>query len=369
MTSTIFFIGTIITLFLSFILLGKKSKSLSDKILFAWFVTIGIHLFIIYLFQTKKIFDYPHLLGLHIPFPLIHGPFLFIYTTSLTNQFKNWNRSILHFLPSILVFFFFYDFFLLDETSKVLVYQNGGAGFLNKLKWYTVVVKISGLVYILLALKVLHKHKSNIVTQFSNTDKINLSWLKYLISGVGIVWIFVLLDNVQYLYSAVVIFVIFMGYFGINQAGIFNTVTNELNNDENHLKEEDEEDKSFIKIKYQKSGLDYEKAKMIYVLLKDKMEIEQLFLNPDLTLVDLAKALNIHQNYLSQVINTFEEMNFYDYINKQRVNKFISLIENPDNKKYTILSLAFECGFKSKSTFNKQFKKITNKTPSEYLHS
>lgn len=354
---------------MSFILLGKKNKCLTDKILFVWFVNIGIHLFIIYLFHTKKIFDYPHLLGLHIPFPLIHGPFLFIYTLSLTNQFNNWKHSILHFIPSFFVLFFFWDFFLLDGTSKVLVYQSRGISFLNKLEWYSFVVKISGLIYISWALKILHKHKSNIVKQFSNTDKINLYWLKYLVGGVAIIWIFVLFDNVQYLYSAVVIFVIFMGYFGINQVGIFNTVINELDDDGKRLKDEIREDKLSNKIKYQKSGLDYEKAKMIYVLLKDKMESEQLFLNPDLTLVDLAKVLNIHQNYLSQVINSFEEMNFYDYINKQRVNKFISLIENPGNKKYTILSLAFECGFNSKSTFNKQFKKITNKTPSEYLHS
>ncbi|MDD5150483.1 MAG: helix-turn-helix domain-containing protein [Flavobacterium sp.] len=121
--------------------------------------------------------------------------------------------------------------------------------------------------------------------------------------------------------------------------------------------------------KYVKSGLNQETAIEIHKLLNEAIEKNQLFTNSELTLVELAESLEVNPNYLSQVINTFEEKNFYDYINSKRVELFLKLVAIPENKKYTILSLAFDCGFNSKYSFNKHFKKITNQTPSEYLNS
>ena len=120
--------------------------------------------------------------------------------------------------------------------------------------------------------------------------------------------------------------------------------------------------------KYLKSGLNQEAAFEIYEVLKTRMTKEQLYVNSELTLVELAQILDVYPNNLSQVINTFEQKNFYDYINTKRVELFLKLVAIPENKKYTILSLAFECGFNSKSSFNKYFKKVTNMTPSEYLN-
>ena len=59
--------------------------------------------------------------------------------------------------------------------------------------------------------------------------------------------------------------------------------------------------------------------------------------------------------------------NFFDYINTHRTEEFKKLVSNPNNRKFTLLSLAFECGFNSKSSFNKYFKKVTGQSPSEYL--
>ncbi|OBX17902.1 hypothetical protein A9996_19130 [Gelidibacter algens] len=63
-------------------------------------------------------------------------------------------------------------------------------------------------------------------------------------------------------------------------------------------------------IKYEKSGLTEKKAREIHDLLSQRMEKEHLFLNPELTLVELAKLMNIHPNNLSQVINTYEKKIF-----------------------------------------------------------
>ena len=97
------------------------------------------------------------------------------------------------------------------------------------------------------------------------------------------------------------------------------------------------------------------------------MNTEKLFKENDLTLAQLASRLNTHPNYLSQVINDKENKSFFDYINTLRTKEFIEIVSNADNQKYTLMGLAFECGFNSKSSFNKYFKKITGKSPSEYL--
>ena len=100
--------------------------------------------------------------------------------------------------------------------------------------------------------------------------------------------------------------------------------------------------------------------------LLSHMEANKPFLNPELTLTDLAKQLTISRNQLSQVINTGVGDNFYNFINKFRVEEVKELIKKDAGKQYTILSLANDAGFNSKSSFNNIFKKMTGLTPSEY---
>jgi YesN/AraC family two-component response regulator len=99
------------------------------------------------------------------------------------------------------------------------------------------------------------------------------------------------------------------------------------------------------------------------------MNTEKVFRESELSLADLARRLNTQPNYLSQVINEREGKNFYDYINSLRVEEFMHLVASPDSRKYTLLGLAQECGFNSKSSFNRYFKKVTGKSPSEFMQA
>jgi AraC-like DNA-binding protein len=94
---------------------------------------------------------------------------------------------------------------------------------------------------------------------------------------------------------------------------------------------------------------------------------KKYYKNPELSLGELSNYLDIHPNYLSQVINEIEGVNFYDYINSMRVEEVKRLMSEAENQKYTIMTLAYECGFNSKSAFNRIFKKHTNLSPSDYL--
>ena len=78
--------------------------------------------------------------------------------------------------------------------------------------------------------------------------------------------------------------------------------------------------------------------------------------------------LGVLPNHLSQIINQYEEKNFYDFVNSYRVEEFITLAKKDIDKNFNLLGLAYESGFNSKSSFNQVFKKITGKTPSEFLN-
>jgi AraC-like DNA-binding protein len=93
---------------------------------------------------------------------------------------------------------------------------------------------------------------------------------------------------------------------------------------------------------------------------------EELYLDTDLNLGKLAHKLDITSHQLSYVINNGFNQNFYSFINKFRVEKAKNLLADKELNKYSIIGIAFESGFNSKTSFNTTFKKITGQTPSEF---
>lgn len=356
----IYLVGISITFFLVFILMSKKNKSQADTILTVWLSITGLQLLLFYTYATGKYITFPYFLGLEIPLPLLHGPFLFLYTVALTKQQQNKKINILHFIPFLLALLSLLPFFLLSFPQKIKVYQEEGKSYEVLRTVIFIAIILSGIFYSIFSLQKLEKHRKTIVEQFSSTEKINLKWLSYLILGLSIIWVLVIFREDKYIFSAVVLYVIFIGYFGIKQVGIFtNTVPKMQDEKENDLQPE--------KIKYEKSKISPEEVNAIYQKLSEVMQIEKIYTDPELNLPYLAQKINVHPNTLSQIINSIEQKNFYDYINHQRVEEFKRLIALSENHKFTLLSIAFECGFNSKTAFNRNFKKATNFSPTEYL--
>lgn len=371
--------GIIITFFLSILLAGKKGKSEADKILTVWLIVMGFHLTTFYLYISGNYMKFPWLLGLELPLPFVHGPFLFLYTTALTQVRRIKAIGLLHFLPVLVVYIIMTSFFLLPPGKKIFVYQHDGAGYEWLANNIFIPIIISGVAYVVLSFLKLKQHRANIENEFSNTDKINLNWLRYLIYGTSVIWIVIITGLAdKYIFATVVLYVFFIGYFGIRQVGIFSNKSLPVVNSESreeektmveNLKQEDlsSPDEPDVKLKYQKSSLTDEEAKKIHEKLGQLMHKNNLFKNPELNLGELAEILQVHPNTLSQVINTFENKTFYDYINGLRIEEFKTLVSDPGSRQYTFLSLAFECGFNSKTSFNRNFKKATGLSPSEYL--
>jgi AraC-like DNA-binding protein len=151
-----------------------------------------------------------------------------------------------------------------------------------------------------------------------------------------------------------VTFVFLIGFFGIRQAEIF--TPGRLPVDGNEKKK-----------KYPKSSLTEETSQNLHKSLIQLMTEGALYRKSDLSISDLSSKLGVHPNYLSQIINQQEKKNFYDFVNTYRVEEFKRMIATQKSQQYTLLALAYDCGFSSKSSFNRCFKKATGQTPSEYL--
>jgi AraC-like DNA-binding protein len=91
------------------------------------------------------------------------------------------------------------------------------------------------------------------------------------------------------------------------------------------------------------------------------------YLDPELSLRDLANQIDIHPNYLSWILNQSIGLNFNEFINQYRIEAFKTLASAPGNDKLTIEGLAYESGFNSKTVFNTYFKRATGLTPKQYL--
>lgn len=367
-------IGIFVSIFLASLLLTKAGRNEADTILGIWMIVIGLHLFAYYSLATGLIYEHTYLLGSTLPYPFLHGPFLYLYTFALTKpealRTKVWLANFL--LPAGVVLSTV-PFFLLPVDRKVYVFQNEGAGFETYLLITTILLNISGIAYIYLTHRLLQDHKRRISNIFSNQEKVNLGWLRFLFYGMGLIWIVIILNlGDALIFGMATVFVVLIGYFGIKQAGIFSDQTLLLAG-----AEAGEElplaigvpDVASKKRKYAKSGLTQASASDLYVRLKILMTSGKLYLEPELTLVQLAAHLDVHPNYLSQTINEIEGVSFYDYINGLRIEEFKRRAVLAENQKFTLLAIAFDCGFNSKSAFNRVFKKATGLSPSEYVRT
>lgn len=123
------------------------------------------------------------------------------------------------------------------------------------------------------------------------------------------------------------------------------------------------------KKKYKQALLDTNEVTRYSKELKQIMIDYKLYLNPDLSLKDLASYLDLPANYVSQLLNLGFQKNFSEYINTFRINEFKERILLEENKGLTIMAIAYDSGFNSKTVFNTFFKKIEGVTPNAYLKS
>lgn len=367
-------IGIILSLFQFVLLLNKRNKNLLDKILAFGMLVVGVHLLSYHLNYLGYWEIYPHLIGITVPFPLLYGPVIYLYTRySLKPDLYLNTKDYLHFAPATLAYLYmcrFYFFYSAEEKRLV------DSGAVDDFSVFTsillVAFVISGLSYTILSYLKLNAHKRLLDNNFSFDEQISLQWLKYSILGIGLVFLviativslreglgFQFPFNADFIfYSLIVVFIFCIGFFGIQQQNIFS---------HSDVGGSDQLIDPQLPGEYKKSGLKKELAESLHKQLIRLMDDEKPYLNPRLTLAELAQMLDISSNHLSQVINQYEKVNFHDFVNQYRVDEFIRRARS--NSDFSILANALDSGFNSKSSFNIVFKKFKGLTPSQYMAS
>ncbi len=220
-------------------------------------------------------------------------------------------------------------------------------------------VIIMAVVFLLLILKMLHQYQNKLLDRFSEIEDFSLNWLKILIySTIGLLILFMIpaafeiltdhrMFNIYYpLWISSSILIYWIGYSTwIRNQKVVPEEAEELNSKDVSLSDN---------------------TKQYHEHLMRSMLDDKMYLKQDLSLKTLAKALGISSGYLSQIINQYEQKNFFEFVNSFRVEEVKKKILDAQYSHLSILGIAFESGFKSKSTFNLAFKKLEGITPTAF---
>ena len=118
--------------------------------------------------------------------------------------------------------------------------------------------------------------------------------------------------------------------------------------------------------KYKNSNLNDETISKYKTALINAMQIDKIYLDGKLSIQDVSDKLNIPRQYISEVLNEHMNTNFQDFINEYRVEEFVNRLKNDQNNNLTLLGIATDVGFNSKSSFNATFKKFKGLTPTQF---
>lgn len=218
---------------------------------------------------------------------------------------------------------------------------------------------------------VLMDYQKNLPNHYSYTETINLDWLKWLTITIPVLFILLfslirlgswawVAANEMFLYVGAVLAIwgFLIGYFSLRQRMLLLSAADS--------KIEDKNKDSYLDVPYKKSGLDAVRVENIFLALLSHMDSRQAFLREDLSLSQLAEELALNPNQLSQAINQHSGGNFFSFVNAYRVEEVKKKLLDPAFSHLSILGIALDSGFRSKSAFNRIFKQQVGMGPSEY---
>lgn len=364
------------SLFFALLILLKKQKNQPDWFLFCFFILaftiVQLNIF------TNFNYKIPHLSHFFISMPIgaLIFAILYLYVSSQTKKIE-W-KDYVHFLPSFFILFLvLYNYTILDFQKKLEVLEhisiNGLPLWIKTIRFSIQFIIIP--FYIYLTWRKIKSHERLQFMQLSYSEGISINWLKRLLFCLFIIWVclivcyFIIIktgfsyDKIQiYPYLLFTLSLLYMGIYGIRNdialteiAGISETKnTNKKQVSSNHDTSCTVEEKQILKYKQQ---------------LLECMSSKKPYLNAKLSLRSLADISEIPYYHLSTIFKVGLNTTFYDFVNQYRVEEFIEKAKNPENSKFTLLTLAFEAGFNSKSSFYSIFKKHKGISPSDFVKS
>lgn len=315
--------------------------------------------------------------------PLLPGILLYFYIRSFKESIT-WQKVLPHLIPvavyTLLIFLNLKSMYRSYPDAKEIPVE----GLKRPLTLGIIVFRtIQQFVYYFLARRSLNSYQRSIHHLYSEVSQIDLSWARFLINGyVLLICSFPLLFPLmlsfpQYFNTfflaimAIATPYIYMAtYKGFTQSTIWqiqqNTSKQTVQQEILETEQLDTNGTDSENQKTGKSGLSPDRVESLVSRIIALMERDKLYQETELTLQQLAAKLDVPSYQVSFALNEGMKKNFYDVINGYRVEEAKRLLLDSKNRNYTILSVGFEAGFNSKTTFNTVFKKFTGMTPTEF---
>ena len=361
----LFYLFTALIGFFVFIVLNLKNNSNnSSTTLISFFVLMhSIFILDLFFYLSNLRYSYPHTYLMSITFSFLYGPVIYFYYKKIVFNYSFRKIDLLHLIPTGVIIFFAFPYYLLSPSEKLSMMLEVSA-FNNKaLIGIVFMIKLTSLlIYAFLIVRIFfQKIKNN-----KKLDIVKYKWQKgiaILVSSYvvfycvyGLIIVSKVIPRYEILFhlqiAAMAVMVLYIGYKAYLNPKLFATgyFQEGLN-------------------KYKKSGLTTGfshdlKERLIYLL-----EEEKIYRQNNISLEILSEKLDTNRHNTSQVINEHFDLNFFELINKYRIDEALSIIKNDTHKNLNIIDIAYEVGFNNKVTFNKSFKKLLSQTPSQYIAS
>lgn len=367
--SFVYLYVALIGFFFAIIINFTKSSNSSTKLFIACF--IGVHsLFILefVLYITNYRYQFPHTFRMSAAAALLFGPLLYFYFKSVIQDYKFKWLHLLHFLPTVVLLIYLLPIYFSSQTDKIEIMLDIHENHKNYASTIFILKLISLIIYTFLTGKLLFNHQKgntlkplekNQVKWKKNIYRIHVAYVvAYLFYGVFIFGSFnAVFSFIYYLQIGVMsVIVLYIAYMAFVQPSIFSNEFIPL------------KDRFFSK-KYKKSSLTHALSFELKDSLISLLVEEKIYKENDINLDKLAQKLNTTRHNASQIINEHFKMNFFELINKFRIEEAIRVLKNDTYGSLNIIDIAYEVGYNNKVTFNKAFKKETALTPSEFIQS
>ena len=374
--AVIFLIGSVQSTILAIGLGTRKNNSTANRYLTVIIALFAFNLFKLFIDESGLNRSFSALIYTDASIALLYGPLFYFYVRALTSGRKFTRQDLLHFIPFVVHLLIILPIYFLDSEAKIRAWDSYiSGGFTHKyqplLTYGLKIIQYSS--YLALCINMISKYRNDIEDHLSTTYKTDLSWLRNLfvinLGFLGFLFIALILhaanfftmghsfSRTTYLWDLVIIST--LSILAFRQSPVFKVPEEITGETPEETKEEEKE-------KYGTSRLEQDTLDSIAKELLEFVEKEKPYLDPELSVSSLGEMISVQRHVLSQVINSTQNKNFYNFINAYRVEEVKKLLKNPVNSDKNILEIAFLAGFRSKSHFNLIFKNITGLTPKEF---
>jgi AraC-like DNA-binding protein len=358
--SILHLLGATQALLLAIVLVSLKRGDRTANLLLAAFAfTIAILIGGNILISTHYIDLFPHLSRVHHPFDFLGAPLLYLYIRRLLTRQALVRKDLLHFVPFVLCILYLLPYYF--QSSE---YKLGNVNSFQYARWYYLRAGLTLLitvVYLTLLVFMIVKFTRKIRQESSPAERATLFQARFLVFSFLTILIIAILR-----YISDIVFPAYMGYTNLILPLGATMIVYTMAYFGLRKSQWQEVDNLAPAKKYERSNLTPERSEKHLRKLLDLMETEKPYTDGDLTIQKLAERLMIPAQHLSQTINEQLNQSFSEFINTYRVEEAKRRLLDAKKKHYSILAIAEEVGFNSKSSFNAVFKKHTNTTPSEF---